>query len=99
MPLPRIPAEQLIGLARPVSSGLARAGAPVLGARLLNVLAHRVPERRLKADLLAEAAELELSHGLTPAASGPPTRPNSRARTRCRSRGTKPPRPRRPPRR
>ncbi|MFG2419610.1 glycosyltransferase [Streptomyces sp. NPDC048448] len=66
MPLPRIPAEQLIGLARPVSSGLARAGAPVLGARLLNVLAHRVPERRLKADLLAEAAELELSHGLTP---------------------------------
>ncbi|MFI1047569.1 glycosyltransferase [Streptomyces griseoruber] len=64
--MPPIPAEQLIGLARPVSSGLARAGAPSLGARLLNVLAHRVPEPRLKADLLAEAAELELSHGLTP---------------------------------
>ncbi|MFJ6122281.1 glycosyltransferase [Streptomyces sp. NPDC092129] len=66
MPVSRISAEQLIGLARPMSSGLARAGAPALGARLLNVLAHRIPKRRLKADLLFEAAELELSHGLTP---------------------------------
>ncbi|MFD9003771.1 glycosyltransferase [Streptomyces sp. NPDC059582] len=66
MPVSRIFVEQLIGLARPLSSGLARAGAPSIGARLLNVLAHRVPERRLKADLLVEAAELELSHGLTP---------------------------------
>ncbi|MED7824253.1 glycosyltransferase [Streptomyces chiangmaiensis] len=49
-----------------MSSGLARAGAPALGARLLNVLAHRIPGRRLKADLLVEAAELELSRGLTP---------------------------------
>ncbi|MGX1548468.1 glycosyltransferase [Streptomyces adustus] len=66
MPVSRISAEQLIGLARPVSSGLAAAGAPAVGARLLNVLAHRVPDRRLKADLLVEAAELELAHGLTP---------------------------------
>ncbi|MGW1722877.1 glycosyltransferase [Streptomyces sp. NPDC002306] len=66
MPVSRISAEQLIGLVRPLSSGLARAGAPSAGARLLNVLAHRVPERRLKADLLAEAAELELSYGRTP---------------------------------
>ncbi|WP_367323089.1 hypothetical protein [Streptomyces sp. HUAS ZL42] len=62
----RIPAERLVTPVRWLSSGLARAGAPTLAARLLNVLAKEAGEPRLKADLLSEAAELELSHGLTP---------------------------------
>ncbi|MFC4503258.1 MULTISPECIES: glycosyltransferase [Streptomyces] len=66
MPVSRIPAERLVTPARWVSSRLAGAGAPSMAARLLNVLAKYAGEARLKADLLTDAAELELSHGLTP---------------------------------
>ncbi|WP_416979041.1 hypothetical protein [Streptomyces sp. T028] len=62
----RIPAERFVTPTRWLSSRLAGAGVPSAGARLLNVLAKHAGEARLKADLLAEAADLELSHGLTP---------------------------------
>lgn len=66
MPVPRTVAERLVSLTRSVSSALARAGAPTAGALLLGSLGRRAGGRRRKADLLAEAAQLELSFGRTP---------------------------------
>ncbi|MFG2627636.1 hypothetical protein [Streptomyces sp. NPDC048473] len=66
MPTPQIPDELLANIARRAVARMARTDRPFVAERVLGVCAHRVRDRRLKADLLGEAADAQLSRGLAP---------------------------------
>ncbi|MEU9758797.1 glycosyltransferase [Streptomyces sp. NPDC047985] len=66
MPTPQIPDELLARTARRAISRLARTDRPFIAERVLGVCAHRVQDRRLKAELLGEAAAAQLGRGLVP---------------------------------
>ncbi|MFF1914935.1 glycosyltransferase [Streptomyces sp. NPDC058239] len=66
MPTPQIPDELLANIARRAVARLARTDRPFVAERVLGVCAHRVRSRRLKADLLGEAAAAQLDRGLVP---------------------------------
>ncbi|MFE7620492.1 glycosyltransferase [Streptomyces sp. NPDC057496] len=66
MPRPQIPDELLAKIARRAVARLARTDRPFVAERVLGVCAQRVRDRRLRADLLGEAADAQLGRGLTP---------------------------------
>lgn len=66
MSTPQIPDEFLAKVARRATARMARTDRPSLAERVLGITAHRVRDRRLKADLLGAAADAQLSRGLVP---------------------------------
>ncbi|GAA3484615.1 glycosyltransferase [Streptomyces yanii] len=66
MSTPQIPDEFLAKVARRATARMARTDRPFLAERVLGITAHRVRDRRLKADLLGAAADTQLSRGLVP---------------------------------
>ncbi|MFJ2917755.1 glycosyltransferase [Streptomyces sp. NPDC087307] len=66
MPTPQIPDELLAKVARRAVARLTRTDRPFVAERVLGVCAQRVRNRRLKADLLGEAAAAQLGRGLVP---------------------------------
>ncbi|WP_405712558.1 MULTISPECIES: glycosyltransferase [unclassified Streptomyces] len=66
MPTPQIPDELLANVARRAVARMARTDRPVVAARVLGICAQHVQDRRLKADLLGEAATAQLGRGLIP---------------------------------
>ncbi|MEV0091520.1 hypothetical protein [Streptomyces sp. NPDC050738] len=66
MPMPQIPDELLANVARRAIARVPRARRPFIAERIVGVSGHRINDTRLKADVLAEAAEAQLSRGETP---------------------------------